>query len=115
MTDDIDDIKIEENSIIPTEKMLPGKLLVISLEKRPIFPGIFTPMMIEGEEEVKTVEKAYDDDGFLGIVLAKNDETEKTSVSDLYRIGTAVRIIKKVLLPDGGVNIFVSTIKRFRI
>ena len=115
MTDDIDDIKIEENSIIPTEKMLPGKLLVISLEKRPIFPGIFTPMMIEGEEEVKTVEKAYDDDGFLGIVLAKNDENEKTSVSDLYRIGTAVRIIKKVLLPDGGVNIFVSTIKRFRI
>ena len=115
MTDDIDDIKIEENSIIPTEKMLPGKLLVISLEKRPIFPGIFTPMMIEGEEEVKTVEKAYDDDGFLGIVLAKNEENEKTSVSDLYRIGTAVRIIKKVLLPDGGVNIFVSTIKRFRI
>ena len=114
MTDDIEDEKIEENSIIPTEKMLPGKLLLISLDARPIFPGIFTPMMIEKPEEVKVVEKAYEDDGFLGIVLTKNHE-EAPGVSDLYRVGTAVRIIKKVTLPDGGVNIFISTLKRFKI
>lgn len=105
---------IEENTLIPTDKMLPGTLPVISLEKRPIFPGIFSPLIIEGTEEVKIVEKAYEDNGFLGIILQKNN-VEKPTVSDLYNIGTAVRIIKKIILPDGGVNIFISTLKRFKI
>jgi ATP-dependent Lon protease len=30
-------------------------------------------------------------------------------------VGTVARIIKKINLPDGGVNIFISTLKRFRI
>ena len=30
-------------------------------------------------------------------------------------MGTVARIIKKINLPDGGVNVFISTIKRFRI
>ncbi|MEA1911236.1 MAG: endopeptidase La, partial [Spirochaetota bacterium] len=30
-------------------------------------------------------------------------------------IGTAAKIVKKINLPDGGVNIFISTLKRFKI
>ena len=33
----------------------------------------------------------------------------------MYKVGTAARIIKKVNLPDGGVNVFISTQKRFKI
>jgi ATP-dependent Lon protease len=35
--------------------------------------------------------------------------------SDLYSVGTVARIIKKINLPDGGIHIFVSSIKRFKI
>ena len=52
--------------------------------------------LIKAASEIS--EKAYEDDGFLGIVLSKNHE-EAPGVSDLYRVGTAVRIIKKVTLP----------------
>ena len=52
----IDDL--DGNSIIPTENMLPDKLLLIPLQSRPIFPGIFTPLMINAPEDVKVVEKA---------------------------------------------------------
>jgi ATP-dependent Lon protease len=30
-------------------------------------------------------------------------------------VGTAAKIVKKINLPDGGVNIFISTLKRFRV
>ena len=47
----IDDL--DGNSIIPTDNILPDKLLLIPLQSRPIFPGIFTPLMINAAEDVK--------------------------------------------------------------
>ena len=106
--------KDSEFSIIPTEQILPSKLTIIPLQGRPIFPGIFTPLMINSQDDVKVVEDAYENDGFIGIVMVKKDE-DASSVADLCRVGTAARIIKKMNLPDGGVNIFISTVKRFKI
>lgn len=106
--------KDSDFSIIPTDQILPSKLTIIPLQGRPIFPGIFTPLMINSQDDVKVVEAAYENDGFIGIVMVKKDE-DASSVADLCRVGTAARIIKKMNLPDGGVNIFISTVKRFRI
>ena len=104
----------DDNSIIPTDQILPNKLTLIPLQGRPVFPGIFTPLMINSNDDVKVVEQAFDKDGFVGIVMLKND-AENPTVADLHRVGTVARIIKKINLPDGGINIFVSTIKRFKI
>ncbi|MDR3283968.1 MAG: endopeptidase La, partial [Treponema sp.] len=103
-----------KEDIIPIEQLLPNKLLLIPLSGRPIFPGIFTPLMINSPDDDKVVEQAYSENGFLGIVML-NIETEQPTVQDLHPVGTVARIIKKINLPDGGVNIFVSTIKRFKI
>ncbi|MCR4953939.1 MAG: endopeptidase La [Treponema sp.] len=103
-----------ENNIIPTEQLLPSKLVIIPLQGRPIFPGIFTPLMISASDDIHAIEEAYENDGFIGIVMLKN-EVESPTVADLYRVGTAARVIKKVNLPDGGLNVFISTVKRFRI
>ena len=101
-------------SIMPVEAMLPNKLYVLPIQGRPMFPGIFTPLMINSGDDTTVVERAYDGDGFIGIIMTQNDEDEPTA-SDLYSVGTVARIIKKINLPDGGVNIFISTIKRFRV
>ena len=103
-----------ENSIISTEQLLPNKLTLIPLAGRPIFPGIFTPLMISSADDVKVVEEAYEKEGFVGIVMLKN-EADSPTAADLHKVGTAARIIKKVNLPDGGINIFISTVKRFKI
>ena len=106
--------KSDENLIVSSDNFLPNKLTIIPLTSRPIFPGIFTPLMIDAPEDVKIIEESCDKDGFIGIVLVKN-QNENPTVSDLYKVGTAARIIKKVNLPDGGVNVFISTQKRFKI
>ena len=104
----------KKGEIVPADKMLPPKLSIIPLQGRPIFPGIFTPLMITTAEDTKVIEQAYNSDGYIGIVML-NNEADSPSAADLYKVGTAARIIKKINLPDGGINVFISTIKRFRI
>lgn len=104
----------EENTQLPAEAQLPNKLTIIPIGGRPIFPGIFTPLMVNNNEDAKAIEKAYSEEGYIGIVMLKADE-EKPTMLDLYSVGTVARIIKKINLPDGGVNVFVSTQQRFKI
>ena len=103
-----------DNEIIPIDQVLPGKLPIISLMGRPIFPGIFSPIMVGNSNDVRVIEQSLANDGMVGLVLQKND-LENPDAEDLYSIGTVAKIVKRVNLPDGGVNIFISTLKRFRI
>ncbi|MDR2542521.1 MAG: endopeptidase La [Treponema sp.] len=105
---------MSEQSIIPIDQLLPNKLPLVALLGRPIFPGIFTPIMIGNLTDVKIVEDAYSGDGLIGLIMLLN-ETDTPAITDLYKIGTAAKIVKKINLPDGGVNIFISTLKRFKI
>jgi len=87
---------------------------LVALMGRPIFPGIFTPIMIGNPADVKVVEEVVSGDGMVGLVMLRN-ETDTPCIDDLHKIGTVAKIVKKINLPDGGMNIFISTLKRFRI
>ncbi len=104
----------EELSNLPAETQLPLRLNILPIGGRPIFPGIFTPLMINSDEDIKIIEDSLAHDGFIGITMLKN-EKDNPLPEDLHEIGTVARIIKKINLPDGGVNIFVSTLERFKI
>ncbi len=105
----------DKTAELPAEMQLPNKLFIVPIGGRPIFPGVFTPLMINNSDDAKIIESAYDEgDGFIGIVMLK-DEIENPTLADVYDVGTVAHIIKKIKLPDGGVNVFVSTIQRFKI
>jgi ATP-dependent Lon protease len=103
-----------DQSVVPIDQILPNKLPLVALMGRPIFPGIFTPIMIGNPADVKVIDDAVSGDGLIGLVMLMN-ETETPAITDLYKMGTAAKIVKKINLPDGGVNIFISTLKRFRV
>ena len=105
---------MKEQEALPAEQQLPNKLFIVPISGRPIFPGIFTPLMVNNEEDTRVVEEAYNGDGYIGIVMLKN-EADKPGMADLHDVGTVARIIKKINLPDGGINVFVSTLQRFKI
>jgi len=104
----------EEKAVVPIEELLPKKINLIPLNGRPIYPGIFTPLLINDADDIRSVEEAYGNTGFIGLSLLKN-ETEDPGAADVYQVGAAARIIKKINLPDGGINILISTLKRFKI
>jgi len=102
------------DQIVPIDQILPNKLPLVALMGRPIFPGIFTPIIIGNPVDVKVVDDAVAGNSMVGLVMLQN-ETETPAIADLYKVGTVARIVKKINLPDGGVNVFISTLKRFRV
>ncbi|MCP5452869.1 MAG: endopeptidase La [Spirochaetaceae bacterium] len=103
-----------DNEIIPIDMLLPNKIPIIPLNGKPIFPGIFTPLMLGSQDDIQTIDDAMQADGMVGLVLVR-DDTDKPKASDLHEVGTVAKIVKRINLPDGSVNIFISTLKRFKI
>ena len=106
---------MSDHPIIPADQILPARLFLLPLHGKPIFPGILTPMMIPSAADVDTVEKAIAADSFIGLVMTKSDSIEDPKAEDLFDVGTAAKIVRRINLPDGGVNLFISTLKRFQI
>ena len=83
---------MSDQSVIPIDQLLPHKLPLVALLGRPIFPGIFTPIIIGNPADVQVVEEANSGDGLIGLVMLLN-ETETPSITDLYTVGTAAKIV----------------------
>ena len=114
---------MEHRQIIPADTVLPPKLILLPLTNSPMFPGVFTPMMIPEGRDERVVRKALNGDGCVGLVMLRNGHeaapqrgpNQVLHADDLHSVGTAAKIVRKINLPDGGINIFLSTLKRFRI
>ena len=101
--------------IVPMDQVLPNKLTLIPLLHKPVFPGIFLPIMLVNQQDIDAAEKVLNEGGIIGLVLTRSEDVRNPTGSDLYRVGTVGKIVKKINLPDGGINIFISTLKRFKI
>ncbi|MBP7583141.1 MAG: endopeptidase La [Spirochaetes bacterium] len=113
------DIQIEtdilESDLISIDQVLPSQLDIIPIRFRPIFPGIVTPLIISAGRFAESIEKILSSSMSVGLVLLKDDDAEEIRMSDLYTCGTAAKILKKINLPDGGVNVLINSVKRFKI
>ncbi len=105
----------EQREIIPSDQVLPNRLLMIALNGKPVFPGLFTPLMITSEDDLAVVNQALEGDKHIGLILTREEQQDNPTVADVHEIGTVARILKRINLPDGGMNVFISTLKRFRI
>ena len=109
---------MEENNsnlIVAVDQLLPEELFLIPLRFRPIFPGLITPLVIPKGKFSSTVEKLSEKNNFFGLVLQKDDTKKKADPHNIYEVGTVIKVIKKIKLPEGGIQILVSTIQRFAI
>ncbi len=104
-----------DQELLPVEQTLPRNLYILPLVGNPIFPGLFTPLVIEAKEDIDIVNQSLGQGGDIGLLLVKDEQKTEYETDNLYRVGTIAKIIKKIKLPDGGMNIFISTMKRFQV
>ena len=105
-----------QQQLVPAERELPNKLTILPVQGKPLFPGVFTPMVVQSKPELRVVEAALGlGAGFLGLALTLEPDSEGLAADDLFRVGVAARIVRRINLPDGGLNIFISVLKRFRL
>jgi ATP-dependent Lon protease len=61
------------------------------------------------------IEEAINRQRVIGLALTRNgDVREDTKPEDVYEIGVAVKIVKRLKMPDGSVNLLIHSMKRFR-
>ena len=90
------------------EATYPKLVEILPISFKPLFPGIYTSLLISDLPDIKLIENAIINNKYFGALLV-NEEDE------LFRVGTLCKIVKHIKLPDGGYNIFISTIKRFQV
>ena len=109
------DTELLESDLVSIDQVLPHKLYIIPIRYRPIFPGIITPLIISHGRFTEVIDKTIQETRTIGLVLIKDDNKDEISAADLYGVGTAAKILKRINLPDGGVNVFITTLKRFKV
>ena len=109
------DTDLLESELVSMDQNLPPKLYLIPIRYRPIFPGIVTPLIISQGRFTDAIDKVLNDTRTVGLILIKDDDKDEVDSEDLYDYGTAVKILKKINLPDGGINVLINSVKRFHI
>lgn len=96
----------------------PEELFLLPLTRRPFFPGMAAPLVIEPGpyyEVLKIVAKLPHK--MLGLFLTKKEEANiyEIGIKDLYRVGVLANILRIVPLEQGGAQVVLNMEKRISI
>ena len=97
---------------------LPNQVFVIPLSRRPFFPGMAAPLVIEPGsfyEVLKMVAKS--EHKSMGLFLTKKEEDNiyKVGFDDLYSVGVLARILRIIPMEHGGAQVVLNMEKRISI
>ena len=97
------------------DQNLPPNLFVLPANSSIVYPSLMAPFVVSHPAHVATVEEAINRNRMLGLLLTKEDEiADVVDPEKLYSVGVAVKILKRIRLPDGSVNLLIQSMKRFR-
>lgn len=94
---------------------LPEILPILTLRNSVLFPGAVTPITVGREKSIALVRAVNSGDGLLGAVLQRNPEIETPTPDDMYRIGTAARILKILEMPNGNLTVILSGLEKIEV
>ena len=97
------------------EVQLPEILPILTLRSSVLFPGAITPITVGREKSIALVRAVQAENGLLGAVLQKNAEIETPTPDDMYRIGTAARILKILEMPNGNLTVILSGLEKIEV
>lgn len=104
-----------ESLIVPIHQLLPPELFILPVRHRPIFPGMVTPLVIAEGKLAEAIEGVHKQNQYIGLVLQLDDTVVQPAPDQLYTVGTAAKILKRINLPEGGMHLLVNSIERFKI
>lgn len=105
---------IEEEDDHKDEKY-PEVIPVIALKNTVLFPGVVIPINIGRKKSVQAVQKAHQDNKWVGVVAQLDANQEDPAPTDLYTIGTLARVVKILKMPDGSNTAILQGRKRFKL
>jgi len=137
-----DNVKV--NPTVDSDINYPKELVVIPIVNSPIFPGMIAPIILSEDKYTRELDEAVSDIGYVALNLVKfkegqeyivdeqgeedisenvaeyemeayDDTIKDLSSKDIYKVGVYCKVVKKLKLPDGSVNLLVHGLRRYRI
>lgn len=104
--------------MISSGNEFPDDIFIIPLNRRPFFPGMAAPLVIEPGpyyEVLKTVAKS--EHKCMGLFLTKSEEVDiyQIGFNDLYKVGVIARILRIIPMEQGGAQVVLNMEKRISI
>ncbi len=105
----------------PTGKkntIFPENLYIFPIVRRPFFPGMAAPLMIEPGPFYEVLKAcAKSENKFIGLVMTKKEDADMNSVSlhDLHHTGVVARILRIIPMEQGGAQVILNMEKRVSI
>jgi ATP-dependent Lon protease len=106
---------LEEEEEARQGEVFPEVLPILPLKNTVLFPGIVTPITVGRDKSIRAVQKAYEDNRYIGVLSQRDVKIETPSTHDLYRVGTIARILKLLKMPDGSTTAILQGRKRFQL
>lgn len=123
-------VKLKPTSSKDELPKFPEVVVIIPIMNSPIFPGMIAPIILSEEKFTPELDESLLRTGYVALNLVKNDlkdedgavipeedidfDKKEIKSGDIYKVGVLCKVVKKLKLPDGSVNVLVHGIKRYR-
>lgn len=123
-------VKLKPSSGKEELPKLPEVVVIIPIMNSPIFPGMIAPIILSEEKFTPELDESLLKTGYVALNLVKNDlkndegdiipeeeidfDKKEIKSGDIYKVGVLCKVVKKLKLPDGSVNVLVHGMKRYR-
>ena len=109
---------IEEASAEVVKPTLPDELFILPINRRPFFPGMAIPILIEPGpfyEVLKLIAKS--DQKYVALLLTKKENANilKVGMPNLYKMGVVGRILRIMPVESGGAQVVVNIEGRVKV
>ena len=94
---------------------IPNELPILSLRSSVLFPGAITPITVGREKSIKLVRDVERSGGVLGAVLQREADVENPAPDDMYRVGTAAKILKILEMPNGNLTVILHGLDKIEV
>lgn len=130
MSDIENDFQVKIKPAGKEEPKLPEVVVIIPIMNSPIFPGMIAPIILSEEKFTPELDESLLKTGYIALNLVKNElknaqgefipdedidfDQKEIKSGDIYKVGVLCKVVKKLKLPDGSVNVLVHGMKRYR-
>ena len=127
---DMEDYQVQLKPDSAELTKLPDTVVIIPIMNSPIFPGMIAPIILSEDKFTPELDQHLLRSGYVALNLVKQDlknedgemipeeevdlENRDIKARDIYKVGVLCKVVKKLKLPDGSVNVLVHGMKRYR-
>lgn len=102
---------------VPVERVVEKavEIAVLPIRDLVLFPEMILPLSINEKRSIHLIDDALVEKKRIGVQVVKADVDEVTRIDQLYHVGTTANILKKIMMPDGGISVLIQGVARYRV